>query len=600
MRARPFLVTLLLGSAASAAHATPIDDLYRGGDLSLNRGVVTMNGDTFQAQNFTLAKAPDTLHMRLNTLDFGLEFGLDVDLVGTPVGDTVHWNFGAHLPSGLHLGGEVWLTDYVGTLVTRVTRLDGAYNPLCAPSTPCPYSVRLTSLPGGRVFLNGTAPAFTTWSREVRVDTVDIFGGVPRPGLADLHLDGGARYCESDLPRGLTGRVSLTSPAATGGAWVDLRSSSPHAVPATGVFVPEGAHSATFRLTIPPGFNGALIMTAAAGGAVDRTTLTVRPRSECRIDIANVTSGLVASAFPIPVGVGVGFTQADMNARGDAIAVMNGQALVYSPEYGVAPLHEGLEAWKIQSARLNDWGQVAGTGIAPDGTVASFVVSSVLDEAPSLTVLPNVRVHDISDLGTVVGRDTQGQPGFFNGQGLVSIELDGINAGFNPATFGVNELGIFGINHEVPGGRRAAVYHRREHALIDVGDLGGDVTGVAINADGDLAGVARRSNGTEVPFYYERSKARLVDIGLLPGCAEGRATSINDAGWVVGNMTKKNGKRTAFLYVPDKGARDLQSMLPYSTNIVVQEALRITRDGQILARALVGGEETVVLLELGF
>jgi len=89
--------------------------------------------------------------------------------------------------------------------------------------------------------------------------------------------------------------------------------------------------------------------------------------------------------------------------------------------------------------------------------------------------------------------------------------------------------------------------HAAKYVVIDLGTLGGPYSGArAINASGEVTGIASRSDGSYHAFTYTVAGG-MVDIGTLGG-----ATAVgngNDrSGDVAGYSTKADGTYHAFLY----------------------------------------------------
>jgi probable HAF family extracellular repeat protein len=126
----------------------------------------------------------------------------------------------------------------------------------------------------------------------------------------------------------------------------------------------------------------------------------------------------------------------------------------------------------------------------------------------------------------------------------------------------------------------------------DIGPSGTDYSfGFAINRSGRVAGdyqkvIDSQGNSTERVFLYRKGKT--VDIGDLGGDFTSivGASSINKHGHIVGSSTPSpsSGLTHAFLYTPEKGMVDLNSLMPeHLKKIILSEARGINNRGQIIA-----------------
>jgi probable HAF family extracellular repeat protein len=100
-------------------------------------------------------------------------------------------------------------------------------------------------------------------------------------------------------------------------------------------------------------------------------------------------------------------------------------------------------------------------------------------------------------------------------------------------------------------GESAVLY--QDNFLRTLGTLPGasDSIGYAVNASGEVAGVALYLTGSDQAFLYK--KGNMINLGTLPGDSGAEAWAINDPGDVTGVSATPNGYfGHAFLYHHDK------------------------------------------------
>ena len=98
-----------------------------------------------------------------------------------------------------------------------------------------------------------------------------------------------------------------------------------------------------------------------------------------------------------------------------------------------------------------------------------------------------------------------------------------------------------------------------------------------INNSGDVVGSFVPGHGDRDPFV-SYDGARRIDVGVLAGGGS-EAEGINDAGTVVGYSGPES-----FIYTPETGIQNLNSLIDPSLGIHIIEAFDINNAGEILAR----------------
>jgi len=106
----------------------------------------------------------------------------------------------------------------------------------------------------------------------------------------------------------------------------------------------------------------------------------------------------------------------------------------------------------------------------------------------------------------------------------------------------------------------AAAQSRHVYRVDDLGSLGGDLVGRAINSKGDVTGAATLADGTVHAFRWTQENG-LEDLGANGGRASG-GLAINDQRDVVGMYSDQNGRLHVFIASPGQAMRDLGAISP--------------------------------------
>ena len=125
--------------------------------------------------------------------------------------------------------------------------------------------------------------------------------------------------------------------------------------------------------------------------------------------------------------------------------------------------------------------------------------------------------------------------------------------------------------------------------MLDLGTLPGHTASEALNINDAGQVVGYSSGPQEMRAFLWTRNGGMQNLGTLPGGSNSRALGINNAGQVVGTSTSSAGTR-AFLWTRVDGMLDLNTLIPsLNLGLVLSEAHRINRVGQIAA--LSGGGE---------
>lgn len=569
---------------SSPVRADAIDDIQRGTDLYLQSA--TVRQDTpYSAQDYVLPKVPGTLNMTLSARAFGVDSDAVLHLYGTRVGDTIEWRFNETLPTPFDLGWWHYIDRVEGYIVARATQLDPAAQARCS-GAPCAHNVRLDDVPGGYFRVYGRQP-FGSILETIYIDNFVAFAGLPRPKLADFSVRAPIQLlCVGTAPRYLTGEVRVDSIAPSGGTWVSITTSAPHAVMAGGVRVPEGQQRARFRFSVASGFSGGVVMTASAGGTSSSQVLTLKKEFDCQ---AFYNVARLRDLFIQPWRL----STRGLNNASQVLATVDGEGYLLRPEKEPVLLAKQLGAYQVTPVAINEHGEYVGQ-LSYGGEPLGFLARADSGDKPLL--LKDFIPAGLNDRGQVVGtrKGYNGQVAtLFNGEKQVDLPLK--NAWTSTAV-SINNAGqVAGTLDEGKGPR---AYRFFEGDLRYVADLGGGSSEArGMNEQGHVVGRALTASGQWMGFVSLPEQQKVVTLKPLYGLPNSQANAINEAGWVVGSSyDTKSGKSYGFIYTPSKGVVDLNTWVDPGAKLEVLEGLSLNDEGHVLVRARRDGIEGHYLL----
>ncbi|HMA50976.1 MAG TPA: DUF4214 domain-containing protein [Magnetospirillaceae bacterium] len=133
--------------------------------------------------------------------------------------------------------------------------------------------------------------------------------------------------------------------------------------------------------------------------------------------------------------------------------------------------------------------------------------------------------------------------------------------------------------------------------------VNGEVSGYAhgINAGGQMVGSIQFATGSHAALW--QADGSITDLGTLTGYSWAWASRINDLGQVVGSVSTADpngstaGSDHAVLWQSGK-ATDLNTLLPANSGWVLQDALSINDEGQIVGTGTLNGTAASFLLNV--
>jgi probable HAF family extracellular repeat protein len=569
---------------AGLAHADVVDDVWRGTNIRLNAARIHVRGNDYATGYWLLPKAANTFDFNVPARQFGINSDLVLHLHGSRSGNVISWTFDDPLPRPYYLGRANNVTRVRGTLRARARQVRGADDPYCN-HTSCPHNVELVLEPGTRVWVEGYLDLgiHFGWTEEVYFRQFIAYAGVPRPRLASVRVTLPTSRCSSLAPTELSGEVTLSSPAPTGGILVDLMSVDA-SVGVLPVRVPEAHSSARFSVRVPGGWSGPTVIHAASGGVRQSVRVALR---QCVTSFFYFTQWHLLTAHLLPRLV--------LNG-GSVVASAEGFATdaLVTPQSEVYWLHDVLDAKWVQVKGVQATGDVFGTAYTEKGPSAFRLRAEQVKLGAELR-LDGWEAVAANSHGTLLVKAPQDETILYRVDEVGPAKHPGL-AGLSSNRVIFNSRGQVAATIKTDQGTRAVYVHGKDvKGLLDV-----ESEATALNDVGVLLGVAHVQDKVLRPFRWSE-EAGLEWLPLPEGQGSARATAINDGGWVVGTATSVDGtKQTAFITTPDgKSTMPLDKLIPpelANAGFRIQEALSLSDDFRVLVRAVNGQGQSVHLV----
>ena len=240
----------------------------------------------------------------------------------------------------------------------------------------------------------------------------------------------------------------------------------------------------------------------------------------------------------------------------------------------ILPVPSDYFAEMSHARAVNDSGVVAGYCWKQDGPRAVIWDENGMTDLG----LGDAWAYGINNPGEVVGRT--GPFGFVwrPGSGVTTL-------GYATTAWDINNAGMMAGEWDDIGHNRAVVWNSNAE-MTDIGELPGswESAARAINNAGQVVGWSTFPTGPE-PWFRGFVWSEAVGFTEIPALADAlrvEAYDINDAGVVVGSL-EYSARHDAFIYTPDSGTVDLNSLLDSaSQDWTLSEAYGINSLGQIV------------------
>jgi probable HAF family extracellular repeat protein len=249
------------------------------------------------------------------------------------------------------------------------------------------------------------------------------------------------------------------------------------------------------------------------------------------------------------------------------------------------------------AAGINNSGEVVGGCATPDGTDSAFLWTRS-NGMQNMSPGTNCFASGVNDSGEVVGYyDVAGGVSHaFLWTATGGIQDLGTLGGTNSYAQAINVLGqVVGFSYLADNVTDHAFLWTQAGGMQDIdASSTGNSFAYAINAAGEVAGAALTSSlrAETNAFVWTQSRG-IKALGAGPKSA---ALGINDSGAVVGDTGNKSKNESAFLWTPDAGVQNLNSLISPNSGWALTQAWGINQSGQIAAYGTINGEGHAALL----
>jgi probable HAF family extracellular repeat protein len=296
-----------------------------------------------------------------------------------------------------------------------------------------------------------------------------------------------------------------------------------------------------------------------------------------------------------------------INGLGDVVAENISNSFVWSPGGSILALPPLPGDIYTTPRGINSQGQAVGDSANHSGYTAVVWTNGVPLDLGTLPGGAYSWAYGINASGEVVGTSTTAHTdgkAFLWTQATGMQSLGILQGGTDSVASAINRFGqVVGTSSTNGGKNRYAFLWSKTTGMKSLGalpggsSLTGGSAGSAMNDLGQVAGGSDCGSLCHHAVLWSKTKASILDLGLLAGESYSDAYGINNAGQVVGKAYSPglNDERP-FVWSPSTGMLDLNNLIPANSGWVLQFAFAINDKGQIVGGGTLNGQYEAFLL----
>jgi len=244
--------------------------------------------------------------------------------------------------------------------------------------------------------------------------------------------------------------------------------------------------------------------------------------------------------------------------------------------YSVMNLGLGGPPHSTGIAGINAQGQVAGTSLTATGEHAFFATQTDGNIDIGMAGSLRTQAGALNASGQIIGFaeifDARGNRvdhafSWTRDGGMIDL---GTLGGLHSWATAVNDAGtVIGDSYLPDNLTTHAFMWTKTGGMVDLGSLGGNTQAYAINAQGQIVGYSRDTNGALHAVLWNPGTG-IKDLGILPTSSHSSATLINDVSQIVGyamwlDANNQVQSQHPFLYTEATGMSDLGALGPLTS-----------------------------------